>query len=863
MFNKKVSISVVAALILSSQLVANDSNVDADNNSSDLGEMQVYGSLISNQMEAIKIQKESNSIVNVVSSDGIGKLPDRNAAEAAARIPGVSIERDQGEGRFISVRGLPSQWSSTTLNGSRLPTAEQQNTSRATAFDFFPTEMIERIEVYKALRPDLEGDAIGGSVNFVTATAPEEQIISVTAAANYNEKAKESGHNLNLLYGDRFFDDKFGMLVNFTSWDRSWATDNFEARRKGGEEGIYRLELRDYFGERKTLGLNTAAEYLFNDDNKITFRGIYGSLEDYEVNYKHRYRFDKSTEQADGTFTGGRIEKQNIYNTMEHKSMNLELGGEHKLDDKNKFKWSLASLENSFGYNDDPKSYNSWMFTKKDVTFEGLTTTDSGSRSMVTGTTPSTHLPSSYTSTPDEFGMSTVWLWEGEVVEKDNIVAALDFDHELTPDIDLKFGAKFRDKERTQKESHRYYIPADGADIPTMADFNSYTQPNSGDFDEALGSDYSSTFTNVVSEDELKEYWAENKDSDWVLDETGNPTATVENGKALSKNFKVKEQHTAVYGMGTWDVDNQWNVLGGVRLENTKTKVIGKIMDNDTGIISDNVDTKEYLAVLPSLHVTYSPVSNMKFRGAITRSFARPDFGDITTGGTYESNEDEYSVGNPQLNPTYSLNYDLMAEYYFSKVGLLSGGVFYKSITDPIFKSKVAKDYNGDGTIDSVKTSLNGDDASLYGLEMAFNTQFDMLPSFFKYFGINANFTLMDSEMSIPDRSDTVSIPRQADLLYNATLYYDDAAFHARLAYNYKGAYIMEHGDSSNFDEYYGDNTTVDVSMGYNVNNSLSLFAEVLNITDEPLVYYQGDEDRILQYEKYGMRGQVGLKYTY
>jgi len=140
-------------------------------------EIVVTGTIVGGEMRSIAAQREADNIVNVLSSDGIGRLPDRNAAEAVQRLPGVAIERDQGEGRFVAVRGMPSQWNSTLINGNRLPTAEEETTSRATAFDFFPSELIDQVVVAKAITPDMEGDAIGGSVNFITKTAPDKRTL--------------------------------------------------------------------------------------------------------------------------------------------------------------------------------------------------------------------------------------------------------------------------------------------------------------------------------------------------------------------------------------------------------------------------------------------------------------------------------------------------------------------------------------------------------------------------------------------------------------------------------------------------------------------------------------------------------------
>lgn len=131
---------------------------------STMEEVVTLGYMRRGAMQAVNMQKESNNITNFLSADGIGKLPDRNAAEAVQRMPGISIERDQGEGRFVAIRGLPAQWNSTSINGDRLPTAEEETTSRAVAFDFFPTDMVELVEVSKAITPDMEGDAMGGGI---------------------------------------------------------------------------------------------------------------------------------------------------------------------------------------------------------------------------------------------------------------------------------------------------------------------------------------------------------------------------------------------------------------------------------------------------------------------------------------------------------------------------------------------------------------------------------------------------------------------------------------------------------------------------------------------------------------------------
>lgn len=219
--------------------------IELVSNQRELGTVTVQGSRRATEARALNMQKTSNRIVNIIASDGIGKLPDRNAGEAVQRVPGVVLERDQGEGRFISLRGLPAEWSSSTINGNRIPTAEEQTTSRSTAFDFFPSELIQFVEVSKAITPDMDADAMGGTVNFITKTSPDKKTFDVSLGGGYNAYARGEVYSANILYGDRSKNDKFGFIMNGTIWNRDWATHNFEPRFS--DHKIARMELRDYY----------------------------------------------------------------------------------------------------------------------------------------------------------------------------------------------------------------------------------------------------------------------------------------------------------------------------------------------------------------------------------------------------------------------------------------------------------------------------------------------------------------------------------------------------------------------------------------------------------------------------------------
>ncbi|NMM41803.1 TonB-dependent receptor [Pseudoalteromonas arctica] len=824
-------------------------------------EVIALGQIQRGEMAAANNQKNAKSIKNIISADGIGKLPDRNAAEAVQRIPGVSIERDQGEGRFVAVRGLPAQWSSASINGDRLPTAEEETTSRATAFDFFPSELIEFVEVSKALTPDMEGDAIGGNVNFITKKAPDDFVLNTNFAIGQNELAGGTNYSANVLYGDRLLDDKLGFLINATAWQRDWATDNFEPRRGDDGIGVHRLELRDYTGTRETYGLNGAVEYQL-DQGTISATAMYGSLVDDETHYKHRMRFDKD-----------RAEVQHIRNELITEMTGFEFAGEHYFGYDKTLNWKLSSYENEFRYGNTPNgednSYFVVRFDQKNVGYQGLEDRNTGKNyaynTIDGGNDPwnamSNHLPSDFSFDPDKTQLSWVQLYKVFVNEKDKIVASTDFEWQLDNDLTLKVGAKYRDKERVARFSDEFYAwdEANYGPAPTLSDFTLADQPGRSDYLDKLPIDYQSQLSQVASTDDLAQFWNMNKDK-FILDKS--ESALIENGGALGRNFDVSEQHTSLYGMATYTINSQWEMLGGLRLTQTDTNVDGYIYLADENRVEPSSAKNDYLSVLPALHVTYHSTEQTNYRLALTRSFSRPDFGSLTPGATYLEAENELVTGNPELNPTYSNNIDLMAEHFFERVGLVSAGFFYKDISDPIFQSSTIGDFGSNSGVNIIRPE-NGESAWLAGIEMAFNRDLGFVTPALENFGVMANATFMDSQMSIPNRDDKVAIPRQADSLYNFTLYYDDTFFAARIAVNYKGEYIEEHGSNSQSDSYYGDNTSVDFTTSYQLNENALVYLELNNLTNEPLKYYLGDESRPLQVEYYGVRGMVGINYQF
>lgn len=827
----------------------------------------VYGTIVRGELKAMNLKKNSIRIVDVIASDGIGKLPDRNAGEAVQRIPGISLERDQGEGRFVSVRGLPSQWSASTLNGDRIPTAEEETTSRATAFDFFPSELIDMVEVSKAITPDMEGDAMGGNVNFITKTSPDKRVLNFTLGSGYNNKAKKPMLNGNMVFGDRSEDGKFGFIANASYWSRGWATDNYETRGNGID--IDRLELRDYEGTRSTLGLNFATDYKPNDKVKLYLKGMYGSLNDDELHYKMRYRFDKYNAENKTM----RVELQNIHNVLQTALYGFELGGEFHLSSKTALDVKLARFDNSFHYGDIPnsedQSYTVVQFCQNNVPVDDPSAfIGKAVRFGIDGGKETKDFISSHVAdgalNASKFQFQTFDLYHINVRETDRIVAQLNLKSKLAENFDLKAGVKFRDKERKAIFNDTFYLwdESTGVQAPALSDYNLTQHPNVGSFLAENGSPYGrNPFVDVLSKKDIDHFWDNNRSYMKVDEES---SALLSNGGANGRNFNIYEQHMAGYVMGTWNLSPSFTLIGGFRGEYTHMKTEGYITEigETHNIIKPVTKKNDYFQLLPMLHARWVVNENFRLKAAVTRTFARPDFGSLVAGGSYMAQDNEYFLGNPELKPTKATNVDLMSELYLGGIGAVTAGIFYKQIEDPIFSNTVTKEsYEGHSNV-RVSQDMNGDNAYLYGLEIGINKKLDFLPGAWNGFGVTGNYTYMHSKMTIPNREDKVRIPRQADHLFNACLYYEYKGFSIRGALNYKGAFVMNHGAGKDVDEYFGAYTSLDFNASYKFNPHLMVYVEGNNLLNKPMEYYYGVKDRVSQVEYYGIRGQVGLKIT-
>jgi TonB-dependent receptor len=836
-----------------------------------LNEIEVEGYRNDGQAKALNNQKNKDNITNIISTDQIGKFPDSNIGDAVKRVPGIAMQVDQGEARNIIVRGLSPQLNSVTLNGSRIPSAEGDN--RNVQMDLIPTDMIQTVEVNKAVTPDMDADALGGSVNLITKTSPQKFRLSTTLGSGVSFITDKRILNGSFLLGNRTNNGKLGWMVSTSFNDRDFGSDNIEAEwddkfeyNNGDPDNLEevdvnpyakQVEAREYRIKRIRRSFSVNLDYKLDNANTLYFKSIYNWRDDREQRFAFGQEILDSEDIGAGDFSVGsngnllsfpieatRENKQGIAGGR-HKSARLEdqrmqnysLGGNHLIknlqldwlasyafasEDKEHERYVAYISEYSINYNND--SEKPWF-------------------------TPVNQSDANY----QNFEFDELTDESKHTEEKDiNLLANLQIPASLVENQsgNLKFGIKTRLKDKNRKGSFTEYSPLGNemdllGDIPTSnysdSDFLAGSQYQVGSFANPnfIGNLDLSNSTLFEAEDKPEEY--------------------------ITANFNVKENVFAGYAMMNQKISDTFSILGGIRIENTTIDSKGNevIFDEDGEFEGTNAldDKNSYTNFLPSIHFKYNVTPNTVLRGAWTNTLARPNYIDLVPCREINREEEEIYLGNPELTPTTSMNFDFMAEHYFKSVGIVSGGLFYKKIDDFIYKFQSE---NTDGY--DVFKPMNGDNASVFGAEFSFQRRLDFLPGFAKNFSVYANYTYLTSKAKGIRNEDgevrgDMDLPQATPNMLNGSINYTTKRFSLRLSGNFSDAYLDELGGRDFEDRYYDKQFFLDFNANVTFNKNLSIYLNINNLTNQPLRYYQGISSRVSQLEYYGKTLNLGLKY--
>ncbi len=776
----------------------------------------VYGKLSRGQAKALNEQKNAPNVKTVVSFEQFSKYADRNAAEALQRMPGVSLSRDQGEGELISIRGLSPRFNAVQVNGQRVPSPDPDD-DRAVGLDLLQADLMESIVVNKTLTPDMDGDAIGGTVNFNLKQAPDKPILNVSASGGFNQQQsefEEYGKDLqafSAVLGQRFFNDKLGIIAagSYYRTNRGSLLNQFNYTDDSSTV-IEEKRNNDYDVTRVRYGLMFSPDIRFDKNNRLKLVANYNIYDDDEIRRLVDYLVIDGEEERE-TRNRGEYQKHELYQII----------GEHN------FKGFDVSY--TFGYTraeEDMPFRTYWRFAR-DVDYSGFNNaqlTNLEVRSNPGGDTPL---------------LLNRLRFDNNITEDENFESRVDVTIPLTlfgKESELAVGGKFRNKDR-YRDQLRSQINVD-EDVNPIA-------VQGGDF----------RFADVRADD--PEVASLNLGAIDIDEDRGD-----------GDDYEAEEDIQAGYIKITSQLSKKLSLVTGIRYERTSNKYKGIRIDD-----FDDVNEFAFENWLPSAQFKYDFTDKMLLRVAYSSGFTRPSFDALIPGPDIRDDEERrITRKNPELESSRVNNFDIIFEKYSKNLGVLSAGLFGKLINNQLLTQRSFEQI--DGQQYRVTQDVNGENALALGVELAFTHKFlsDGIP-FLQWFGVNANYTYAFTEQTVFSVNDTDEIAtrtlpfRSPNHTANLGLFYDNPKIGLTFTISgvYRDAQLEDIGDNELNDIYFDEQFHLDISASQKLFNKLSMFLQLNNLTDQEEREVFGDptEDfsRIHQTEGYGFWGSLGLRY--
>jgi len=870
-----------------------DYRVELVPSSAELKAVAVYARA-TGQVRALNRQRDAENIVNIVSAEQIASFPDLNAADALQRITGITLQRDQGEGRYVQLRGTPPEFTNFNVNGIQLPSPESE--IRTVGMDVFNASQIQTIEVSKVLTPDMNADAIGGTVNLITkrAEGTEPQIRGVLAGG-FNNLRRTGNSEVQFTFSERV--GRFGFLVNANYNYTDQGADNIEFKfEKGPFLGFddttvvnsflqwNEVQLRHYNVKRQRVGLSTTLDYRLNENTTFYVSGMYNNFSDQEVRRRKVFTLDDAISER--TYLFGGIEHDLKDREKIQTISMVNLGAEHllpKIEIDYELAWSEAierqpdRLEVAF---ESPGQAIFIRFDNSDPLYPKPTFPNTTNSSNATDW--------------ENYDMDQLIL-EDHLAKDRNLIGR--FNVKLPYELNeqkgyFKFGTLIRTKDKSRdiraqsfgaysQTSNIYPLEGPPLNLNTIND----------GFEELNLLNQGYEMTHMPGPTEMRQFY-ERYPTLFIFGDAG---VTESRELSFGEDYTATEDVYAGYAMLRHDF-NKLMVITGLRYERTDINYQGfQISKGSSGFFTglDTINalrTQEFF--LPNLQFKYTVNEGFNFRAAVTQSYARPNFRDVVPYRVVEE-RNEVRFGNPNIDYPKATNLDFLVEKYWGRANMVSGGVFYKHIDNFIFNYKIFG-FEGDPTQSNfnkvqVELPLNGDNAVVRGLEAQSQFMFYGLPGIWRNLGFFGNYTFTDSEAEINARlpaneinnvvifgsdysqffsengTEVIPLPGQAEHSFNLALFYDTRDFYFKVAVNYSDDFLFRLGADSDLDEYYAANWRVDINGYYEFAKNFQVFADVRNVTNEPLRFFLGPPDtgKLRQQEFYSFWARVGIKFNF
>ena len=807
------------------------------------------------QASALNQQRAANSITTIIDSDGLGTFPDTTVADSLQRAVGLSVETDQGEGRYVSIRGINTDLISSSINGVRTPSPEDR---RGVLLDGVPSDLLDGIEIQKSLTPDVDADSLGGVINLKTISAFDRngESFRINIEGRTNEIADGTSPKAAITYSNTF-NDSFGAAVSLNYQDLSIEAHNNEIGEwtLDDDTGLFFVaddyEQRWYDLTRERIGIVANFDWRVSDSTQLYLRTLYNRYEDDEIRNKFEFReFDEEITAITPTSTTAARGEVDAEVRQRKEIRNIEtysLGGE-TLRDSWKVDYQVAY---AFASEDDSDNHDvNFRSSPEQRSDTGSITIDYSNPEQPIISGPALDFlldPSNYTL--DTFEQEFTINEDTEVSAQLNIEL-----NSFWGDTEVvwKAGAKYRDREKIRDQNltfHERELNLSGF-IRDDAEITDWRLNNR--MFEWPDADLTAQLRGTFTPDELQE-------DDTFLEST-------------IGDFQIDERIIAAYGMGTFRLGKA-NIVAGVRVEKTDVDLQGNFVEEGVTQVTSRDTSLDYTDVLPSINLKYDLSDKLIGRAAYYSSVLRPSFGEVAPNAFLNEDRDEIELGNPNLKAYGADNFDVGLEYYPTDLSVISVGAFYKTIDDAIFP--VSFDINDVpdsvdlsflpsetlSSLEEVNTFINVGKSKIYGVEINYVQNLGDLSSSLEGFLLSTNLTLTDSESTLPDGR-TVSFLKQASTVGNIALGYENDSWDLRVSMNYRDD-NLDSIESENLDRIVDSRVLVEASAKYNFSDNLQVYIEGKNLTDAPEYYYFGDTSRLSQYDEFGRSVVFGARLTF
>jgi TonB-dependent receptor len=821
---------------------------------------------------AINEQRTSANILNVETDTQIQSLPNANVADATGRLPGVTLQRNEGEGQYVQIRGTEPRLSNTTIDGVIVPGPDPE--VRQVDLDTIPAGIVGSIAINKTLSANQDGDAIGGSVDLRIKQATGNQpTLSIETIGGYTPiTGTRKVFSVNSAAGMRFGQNsslgkRFGMMFGYSYDSNGRGIDDLEPApdlEPDGSTTFDSISVREYLYNRTRYGFAGALDYKLAEDSDLYLHGLFSNFRDYGQKYEYDFSgvSPGSPPDSGGAAFHTSIRRPNL------QVADLAIGG-NQVFNHSFVHYQIAAAHSRFGGAAGNPGADFSSSAGSDCAYSPATTV-SRYRPQYTCDNPNDSI-----ADPSQYLLSDINLTMGQATQL-NLQAsgAMGINYHLgTHASTFEFGAQFRNEHKGQ---NAYSPTYDNGDTPPMTQFlSSFTNPH------FYGGSY--YLPPVTNWNLFTSYLAANPGA-LPLDED----TTHQNSDA--SNYNLQERVGAGYVMNTLEFGARFHLQTGLRIEGTQTSNTGYLVltnaDGSYGGTTPQYGSGSYVNPLPSVQLRYTIDPNSDIRAVYGRGISRPDpyqlvpFIVFTTGGG-PSGVDLVQIGNTGLVAEHANDFDLLYERYLPSVGMIEGGYFYKQITKPIYLqqsivpatgSPLSQLYAGD----YVQQEVNGDHAYVQGIELAYQQHLSNLPGVLGGARINANLAYTNSKnYNLVNRTDTPALVGQAPFSWNIGPSYATkrALVTVGVSHNSANIYAYQYQSSGpaavpygvtgpNGDNYFYSHTQVDAQATYYIAKGFSVLASGQNMNNEVFGFYNGSPQYMTQREYYKPTYSFGLRWN-